>query len=75
MDAWETTYLHVRHGPDPVFDWVAGTGARPTLQALPEDLRPRFEEEFKARLRRAYPAAGHGVVLPFRRVFAVGRRP
>lgn len=74
VDAWETTYLHVLHGPDPVFEWVAGTGARPTLQALPEDLRARFEEEFRARLREAYPDRGHGVVLPFRRVFAVGRR-
>jgi len=75
VDAWETTYLHVLHGPDPVFEWVAGTGARPTLQALPEHLRARFEEEFRARLREAYPDRGHGVVLPFRRVFAVGRRP
>lgn len=75
VDAWETTYLHVLHGPDPVFEWVAGTGARPTLQALPEELRARFEEEFRARLREAYPDRGHGVVLPFRRVFAVGRRP
>lgn len=74
VDAWETTYLHVLHGPDPVFEWVAGTGARPTLQALPEDLRARFEEEFRARLREAYPDRGDGVVLPFRRVFAVGRR-
>ena len=75
VDAWETVYLHVLHGPDPVFDWVSGTGARPTLQALPEALRTEFEEEFKARLREAYPEHGHGVVLPFRRVFAVGRRP
>lgn len=74
VDAWETTYLHVLHGPDPVFEWVAGTGARPTLQALPEELRARFEEEFRARLREAYPDSGHGVILPFRRVFAVGRR-
>jgi trans-aconitate 2-methyltransferase len=35
VDAWETTYLHVLHGEDPVFTWVSGTGARPTLQALP----------------------------------------
>ena len=28
-------------GEDPVFTWVSGTGARPTLQALPDDLRPR----------------------------------
>lgn len=75
VDAWETTYLHVLHGPDPVFEWVSGTGARPTLQALPSPLREQFSTEFKARLREAYPDPGHGVVLPFRRIFAVGRRP
>lgn len=73
VDAWETTYLHVLHGPDPVFAWVAGTGARPTLQALPDDLRAGFEAELKARLRTAYPDEGYGVVLPFRRVFVVAR--
>ncbi len=73
VDAWETTYLHVLHGEDPVFTWVAGTGARPTLQALPDDLRPGFENEFKRRLRAAYPDEGHGVVLPFRRIFVVAR--
>ena len=73
VDAWETTYLHVLHGEDPVFTWVSGTGARPTLQALPDDLRPRFEAEFKRRLREAYPDDGHGVVLPFRRIFVVAR--
>ena len=73
VDAWETTYLHVLTGADPVFTWVSGTGARPTLQALPDDLRPAFEEEFRRRLRDAYPARPHGVVLPFRRVFVVAR--
>ncbi|MBM0127098.1 methyltransferase domain-containing protein [Pimelobacter simplex] len=73
VDAWETTYLHVLVGEDPVFTWVSGTGARPTLQALPDDLRPAFEDELKARLRRAYPDDGRGVVLPFRRVFVVAR--
>jgi trans-aconitate 2-methyltransferase len=75
VDAWETTYLHVLRGPDPVFTWVSGTGARPTLQALPDDLRPGFEEEFRARLRTAYPEADGQVVLPFRRVFVVARAP
>lgn len=75
VDAWETTYLHVLHGPDPVFEWVSGTGARPTLQALPEALLPAFEAEFKERLRRAYPDEGGGVILPFRRIFAVARKP
>jgi trans-aconitate 2-methyltransferase len=71
VDAWETTYLHVLHGEDPVFTWVSSTGARPTLQALEAELRPGFEAEFKRRLRDAYPDNGDGVVLPFRRVFAV----
>jgi trans-aconitate 2-methyltransferase len=74
VDAWETTYLHVLTGEDPVFTWVSGTGARPTLEALPADLREDFEEEFKALLRDAYPADSAGrVVLPFRRVFVVAR--
>jgi len=75
LDVWETTYLHVLTGEDPVFTWVSGTGARPTLQALPDDLRGDFEREFKARLRTAYPAHEHGVVLPFRRIFAVAQVP
>jgi trans-aconitate 2-methyltransferase len=71
VDAWETTYLHVLTGDDPVFTWVSGTGARPTLQALPDDVRPAFEAEYKRRLRAAYPERGGRVVLPFRRVFVV----
>jgi trans-aconitate 2-methyltransferase len=71
VDAWETTYLHVLTGEDPVFTWVSGTGARPTLQALPGDLRTSFEAEYKRRLREAYPERDGRVVLPFRRVFVV----
>lgn len=75
VDAWETTYLHVLTGDDPVFEWVTGTGARPTLQALPEGLREQFAEEFRRRLREAYPAQPHGVLLPFRRIFVVAHKP
>jgi trans-aconitate 2-methyltransferase len=75
VDAWETTYLHVLHGPDPVFTWVSGTGARPTLQALPASLRAEFEEELKKLLREAYPERRGAVVMPFRRVFVVARTP
>lgn len=79
VDAWETTYLHVLRGEDPVFTWVSATGARPTLEALPVDLREQFVGEFKAALREAYPTreigGEPGVVLPFRRVFVVARRP
>jgi trans-aconitate 2-methyltransferase len=71
VDAWETTYLHVLQGQDAVFDWVAATGARPTIEALPDGLREEFVAELKPRLREAYPPGRHGTVLPFRRVFVV----
>ena len=74
VDAWETTYLHLLTGPDPVLRWVSSTGARPVLQALPDLLRRRFEAEYGARLRAAYPEQPHGTVLPFRRVFCVVHR-
>ncbi|WP_426242213.1 trans-aconitate 2-methyltransferase [Nocardioides sp. LHG3406-4] len=75
VDAWETTYLHLLTGEDPVFDWVSGTSARPVLAALPDDLREQFVAEFKRRLRQAFPQRPYGVALPFRRVFAVARVP
>lgn len=74
VDAWETTYLHVLQGADPVFEWVCGTGARPVLQSLPEQLRQEFIGDYRRALREAYPRRAHGTVLPFRRVFAVARR-
>jgi len=74
VNAWETTYLHVLTGPDPVFRWISGTGARPVLQALPEELRAVFVAEYQAALDRAYPPRPYGTLLPFRRVFVVARR-
>jgi trans-aconitate 2-methyltransferase len=74
VDAWETTYLHVLSGPDPVLRWISGTGARPILAALPAALRTEFERQYAEALRRAYPEQRIGTVLPFRRVFAVGTK-
>ncbi|MCR1982177.1 methyltransferase domain-containing protein [Cellulosimicrobium cellulans] len=74
VDAWETTYVHVLHGPDPVLRWVSATGARPVLQALPDDLREAFVAQYAAALRDAYPERGAGTLLPFRRVFVVATR-
>lgn len=74
VDAWETTYLHVLQGTDPVLDWYKGTGLRPVLTALPAGRTSEFLAEYAARLRAAYPAQPHGTVLPFRRVFVVAQR-
>ncbi|HEY7145129.1 MAG TPA: trans-aconitate 2-methyltransferase [Streptosporangiaceae bacterium] len=74
VDAWETTYLHVLPGADPVLDWYRGTGLRPVLAALAARQAADFTAAYGARLREAYPAAPYGTVLPFRRVFAVAVR-
>jgi trans-aconitate 2-methyltransferase len=74
VDAWETTYLHVLHGEDPVVEWYKGTGLRPVLAALPPGRSEEFLTEYAARVRDAYPAAPYGTVLPFRRVFVVATR-
>lgn len=75
VDAWETTYLHVLQGPDPVLEWVKGSALRPVLSRLPEGPgREAFLGEYRARLREAYPAGEHGTVLPYRRLFVVARK-
>lgn len=74
VDAWETTYLHVLAGPDSVFRWISGTGARPVLQALDDEQRTVFETDYRAMLREAYPPQDFGTVLPFRRVFVVAQK-
>ena len=75
VNAWETTYLHVLQGPDPVLEWVKGTALRPVLTALAGGEREAFLAEYRTRLRDAYPPRPFGTVLPFRRLFVVARRP
>lgn len=78
VDVWSTTYLHVLDPAgqveDPVLEWVRGTGLRPVLAALTDDAdREKYLADFRARLRAAYPRTPAGVVMPFRRTFAVAR--
>ncbi|MGW2516612.1 trans-aconitate 2-methyltransferase [Streptomyces sp. NPDC001617] len=75
-DVWETTYVHLLGGEDPVLDWVKGTGLRPVLTALADDpeARDAFVAEYRAALREAYPGTAYGTPFPFRRIFAVARK-
>jgi len=78
VDSWETTYQHVLTGPDPIVDWVRGTGLRPILHALPDGVREEFLELYSERMRVAYPCvqtpAGPVTLLPFRRLFVVAHK-
>ncbi|WEV25790.1 trans-aconitate 2-methyltransferase [Streptomyces sp. 71268] len=76
VDAWETTYVQVLAGADPVLDWVKGTALRPILTALADDpeTTAEFLAEYRDLLRKAYPQGPYGTVFPFRRIFVVARR-
>ncbi len=74
LDIWETEYLHVLTGDDPVKEWVKGTWLRPLLDALDEAQRPAFEQRYAEMLRVPYPSRADGRTLfPFRRLFIVAR--
>jgi trans-aconitate 2-methyltransferase len=74
VDAWETTYLHVLSGPDPVLEWKRGTALRPILSALSTTDGQAFCTEYAAALREVYPEQPYGTLYPFRRIFVVGRK-
>lgn len=79
VDAWETTYTHVLdpegRSDNPVLDWVSGTGLRPMLEVLQDETeREEFLATYAERVAQAYPRTPAGVLLAFRRVFAVGHR-
>ncbi|MFL6129712.1 MAG: trans-aconitate 2-methyltransferase [Mycobacteriales bacterium] len=74
VDAWETTYVHVLGGTDPVLDWTRGTALRPVLAQLPAADAADFEAEYAGLLRSSYPTESYGTVVPFRRVFFVAQR-
>ncbi len=72
LDIWETEYLQVLEGDDPVFEWVKATGLRPILNGLDDDERSVFLKEYKNRLRIAYNTRADGYTLyPFRRLFII----
>jgi len=74
LDVWETEYLQVLEGTDPVKEWTKGTWLKPLLDALREPERSRFEAAYAALVAQAYPRRADGRTLfPFRRLFLVAR--
>ncbi|MGH7315895.1 MAG: methyltransferase domain-containing protein [Candidatus Rokuibacteriota bacterium] len=72
LDIWETEYLQILEGADPVKEWTKGTWLKPLLDALEEPERSRFEARYAEMVARAYPPRADGRTLfPFRRLFIV----
>jgi trans-aconitate 2-methyltransferase len=72
LDMWETTYLHVLEGDNPVLEWTKGTLLPPLLGQLSESEGKTFVEDYRQRVAAAYPRRADGkTALPFRRVFMI----
>src|SRR5437763_2192160 len=76
LDMWETEYLQVLDGDNPVKEWTKGTWLGPLLGALDEPERSAFEENYAERVLAAYPPRPDGKTLfPFRRLFMIATAP
>ena len=75
IDVWETEYLHVLEGDNPVVEWTRGTSLRPYLDVLDEPDRGAFLAAYASRVAAAYPQQADGrTLLPFRRIFLIAQR-
>jgi len=75
LQIWETEYLQVLSGGDPVAEYTKGTWLKQFLDRLGGAEREAFEAEYRARVRPHYPREADGRTLfPFRRLFIVARR-
>jgi trans-aconitate 2-methyltransferase len=75
LDLWETTYLHVLEGDDPVVEWVKGSALRPWLERLQGAEAEAFLDVYRTRIREAYPRRQDAkTLLPFKRLFIIAVR-
>jgi trans-aconitate 2-methyltransferase len=76
LEIWETEYLQVLSGENPVAEYTKGTWLKQFLDRLeagPE--RAAFEADYRRRVLAWYPPEQDGRTLfPFRRLFLVARR-
>jgi trans-aconitate 2-methyltransferase len=75
LDIWETDYLQVLTGEDPVKEWTKGTALIPFLECLSREQQAQFESDYARRLRGAYPRRADGTTLfPFKRLFIIAQK-
>lgn len=75
LDLWETIYLQILGGKDPVVNFMRGTALRPFLSVLSKRDADEFLSAFAKRMAAAYPRQASGQTLfPFRRLFFIAQR-
>ncbi len=75
VDIWQTDYLQVMEGENPVLDWIKGTVLVPLLTALDASGQEAYLAALALKLRTAYPRRNDGKTLfSFRRLFIIAYR-
>jgi trans-aconitate 2-methyltransferase len=75
LEIWETEYLQVLSGENPVAEYTKGTWLKQFLDRLQEPERSAFEADYRRRVLARYPPERDGRTLfPFRRIFLVAQR-
>ena len=71
LTIWETDYIQIMDGDNPVVEWTKGTALKPLIDAA-GDQADVFVADYSARIQKAYPRQADGKTLfPFRRLFFV----
>jgi len=72
LDIWETEYLQILDGDNPVADYTKGTWLTRFLDPLDEPWRGALEALYRNKIRAAYPPEPDGKTLfAFRRLFMI----
>jgi trans-aconitate 2-methyltransferase len=75
LEIWETEYLQVLSGENPVAEYTKGTWLKQFLDRLEGAERAAFEADYRRRVAAWYPPQADGRTLfPFRRLFIVAQR-
>lgn len=70
LDIWETEYMQVLDGDNPVAEYTKGSQLTRFLEPLDEAARGEFESRYRDLVIKAYPPESDGKTLfPFRRLF------
>ena len=76
LEIWETDYLQVLSGANPVAEYTKGTWLKQFLDRLDEPARSAFEADYRNRVAAHYPREADGRTLfPFRRLFILAQKP
>lgn len=62
---WETVYYHVMKSHNEILEWYRGTGLRPYLSVLPDNMKKEFEDEIMENLVQRYPRQREINACPF----------